>query len=278
MDQSPVNESARLAALLNLNVLDTEPEAQFDAIVQAAAAICDVPICLITLVDDKRQWFKANIGIPGVSETPRSVAFCDHTIRDTCILEVEDATQDARFNENPLVTGSPDIRFYAGAPLCLDDGSRVGSLCVIDTRPRRLSPKQREVLLQLTRAASQALEACKSTHSLMVSESRFRALCATSPLGVFYAAADGSCTYTNDRLQHLLGMSQEETSGRGWTRALHPQDCQVVVSEWERVTALQLEFDMEFRLLPEKHDEVVVRVNSRPVFTDQLIGKPRCQF
>lgn len=132
------NEAATLAALHALEVLDTGPEAEFDALVRAASTICGVPISLISLIDAERQWFKANVGLPGVSETPRDVAFCAHAVLGDEIFEVPDATRDARFADNPLVAGQPAIRFYAGAPIRLTDGSRVGTLCVIDREPRVL--------------------------------------------------------------------------------------------------------------------------------------------
>ena len=122
----PYDDEARLRSLVNLEVLDTAPEAEFDALVKVAAMVCGVPISLLSLVDESRQWFKANVGLPGVNETPRDVAFCAHAIHGDALFEVPDATKDARFADNPLVTGDPTIRFYAGAPLstALPVGSR----------------------------------------------------------------------------------------------------------------------------------------------------------
>lgn len=151
-------ESLRQTSLAKLQVLDTEPEDAFDSLVAIAAEICDSPISLLTLVDEHRQWFKANRGLEGVTETPRNVAFCNHAIDSDLILEINDATKDPRFASNPLVTGAPDIRFYAGAPLCLSDGSRVGTLCVIDRQPRVLDDRQRHLLSNLARIAVQSLE------------------------------------------------------------------------------------------------------------------------
>jgi GAF domain-containing protein len=111
----PVNEPDRLRALLDLEVLDTRPEEEFEALVKIASMACSVPISLITLVDSDRQWFKANIGLPGVTETPRDISFCAHAILNDAIFEVSNAAEDLRFSDNPLVVSTPDIRFYAGA-------------------------------------------------------------------------------------------------------------------------------------------------------------------
>ncbi len=152
------HDVASVAALETLNVLDSAPEAVFDALVHAASAVCGTPISLISLLDARRQWFKANVGLPGVTETDRDVAFCAHAVRGEDVFEVEDATRDQRFAENPLVTGDPSIRFYAGMPICLPDGHRIGTLCVIDRIPRKLSEEQRAALRSLTDAAAQALQ------------------------------------------------------------------------------------------------------------------------
>ena len=151
-------EAADQAALHALHVLDSAPEAEFDALVQAAALVCDVPVSLISLLDADRQWFKAKVGLPEAVQTPRDFAFCAHAVLGTELLEVADATQDPRFSDNPLVLGDPDIRFYAGAPLRLSNGASVGTLCVIDHKPRRLTERQRDVLRQLALAAARALE------------------------------------------------------------------------------------------------------------------------
>ena len=152
------NEAQSLASLERLDVMDSQREPAFDALVRAAALVCGVPISLISLIDADRQWFKANEGLPGVTQTPRVVAFCAHAVLGNEVFEVNDATQDARFLQNPLVLGDPSIRFYAGMPLQLGDGSRVGTLCVIDSRPRQLTAQQREILVHLGAAAVQLLE------------------------------------------------------------------------------------------------------------------------
>lgn len=160
------DEAARLASLRDLLILDSPPESEFDNLVQAAALVCETPISLVSLVDSDRQWFKARFGLEGVQETARDLAFCAHTIQQPTTLEIADATQDARFRDNALVTQAPGIRFYAGVPLELSSGFRVGTLCVIDRQPRELTPKQRQILEHLAKAAAQALERRRDSRKL----------------------------------------------------------------------------------------------------------------
>src|SRR6266702_8875489 len=115
--QKPDNEQSRLASLRALDVLDSAPEAQFNTLVRSASLLSGTPIALLSLIDSGRQWFKANTGLPGVTETSRDAAFCAHTILQDGVLEVPDALRDPRFADNPLVTGSAAIRFYGGAPI-----------------------------------------------------------------------------------------------------------------------------------------------------------------
>jgi len=140
-NELPSNEPLRLSALYDYGLLDSDNESVFDELTELAASICDVPIALITLVDESRQWFKAQVGLD-TQETARSVAFCTHAILQPDMFIVPDALQDPRFADNPLVTGAPYIRFYAGAPLFSPEGYGLGTLCVIDTKPRVLTEKQ----------------------------------------------------------------------------------------------------------------------------------------
>jgi anti-sigma regulatory factor (Ser/Thr protein kinase) len=154
----PVDEQSRLAALRRYRILDTDPEQAFDDLTMLASHICGTPMALITLVDENRQWFKSRLGLDGVRETERSVAFCTHAIEHSSIMEVPDTREDERFRHNPFVTGQPHIRFYAGAPLVTPDGFALGTLCVVDTRPRRLSSEQMRALDALRHQAQGQLE------------------------------------------------------------------------------------------------------------------------
>ncbi len=269
----PPDEADRLRALHELEVLDTPPEEEFDALVKAAALVCGVPISLVSLVDAERQWFKANVGLPGVSQTARDVAFCAHAILQEGIFEVPDATQDVRFAGNPLVQSNPDIRFYAGAPLKTEDGARIGTLCVIDRQPRALTSGQRETLGHLATAASAALQSRRRARRYRQSEARFRALSEASPLGVFATDADGGCTYTNARWQAIYGLTLAQSLGQGWSRTLHPDDKQAVFAEWQRTAVLGQDFDMSFRVRRDDGSTAEVRCIARPVLADD--GRPQ---
>ena len=153
----PVNEASRLDTLRAYSLLDSLPEREFDDITELASFICDTPIALISLVDEDRQWFKSKVGLDA-EQTGRSESFCAHMLCDGKPLVVEDTLNDNRFAENPLVTGQPQIRFYAGAPLVAPNGHVLGSLCVIDQKPRTLSQKQLSALTALSRQVIAAFE------------------------------------------------------------------------------------------------------------------------
>ncbi|KAF1006287.1 MAG: hypothetical protein GAK28_02598 [Luteibacter sp.] len=137
----PDNEAARLRAVARTGLLDTPPDDAFDRITWLAAQLTGSPVALLSLLTARRQWFKSRFGTP-LAETPREWAFCSHAIMGSAPMNVEDARQDARFRDNPMVTGDPHIRFYAGYPLRTPDGHAIGTLCVFDSRPRRLDDTQ----------------------------------------------------------------------------------------------------------------------------------------
>ncbi|NMF82794.1 GAF domain-containing protein [Nodosilinea sp. P-1105] len=152
-----VQEIDRLNALREYNILDTPSEQIYDDITALAAYICDVPIALISLIDADRQWFKSKVGL-NVRETPRDISFCAHAILNPDIMVVNDALEDERFAQNPLVTSDPGIRFYAGVPLTTPNGYQLGTLCVIDYRPRDLSNTQKKTLAALARQVVMQME------------------------------------------------------------------------------------------------------------------------
>src|ERR1700760_4445632 len=157
MTSPKTNEARRLKVLWQYDVLDTVPEEVFDDLTELAARICEAPIALISLIDEDRQWFKSKVGI-SINETSRDVSFCAHAIKQEDLFIIPDATKDARFANNPLVTSDPKIRFYAGAPLITPDGYALGTLCVIDKVPRELRLEQQQALRVLARHVMTQLE------------------------------------------------------------------------------------------------------------------------
>ena len=153
----PINEAERLAALKQYHILDTGTEQPYDDITALAAHICEVPIAIISLVDEVRQWFKSRVGMER-QQTSREIAFCAHAILQSEPFIVRDATKDPRFADNPMVTGEPYIRFYAGFPLINPEGLALGTLCVIDRKPRQLSPEQEKTMRSLARQVMALLE------------------------------------------------------------------------------------------------------------------------
>lgn len=156
-DYALVDEPARLSALNRLGVLDSPPEKPFDDIVSLVRTVLGVPMAAVTLISEDRQWLKARSGV-AATETPRDVSFCTHTIRQRMPMIVSDAHQDTRFSDNPLVLGEPNIRSYAGVPLCTADGYNVGALCAIDVKPRDYSEGDLAILSNLARIVMNELE------------------------------------------------------------------------------------------------------------------------
>jgi diguanylate cyclase (GGDEF)-like protein len=154
---SPGFEERRLEALRRYQILDTPPERNFDELVKIGAYICDAPIAMINFIDRDRQWFKAEVGL-GVRETPLDVSICAHAILQSGVVVVPDTSKDSRFADNPLVTGAPHLRFYAGVALETEDGYPLGTFCVLDYKPRQLSQVQLEALGALSRQVMMHLE------------------------------------------------------------------------------------------------------------------------
>lgn len=206
----PANEKERLKVLEEYQILDTLPEELYDDITKIASQICDTPISLISLVDEQRQWFKSHHGL-AASETPRDIAYCAHAIN--CpeeILEVPDALTDERFHDNPLATGDPHVRFYAGAPLNTKDGYSLGTLCVIDHKKRELTDDQKKSLLALSRQVVALLELRKESHQRLLVDQDLTTLLENLGDGIFELDAFGNCIYINSRMLEMLNRPYEE--------------------------------------------------------------------
>jgi len=222
----PANEAVRLARLRALCVLDSTPEAVFDGLARAASELCGMPMALLSLVDAERQWFKARLGAGELRETPRDVAFCAHAILGDGVMEVRDARTDPRFAHNPLVTGEPQIRFYAGAPVRLRDGATVGTLCVLDHEPRALDERQRAVLTELAAVAAQALEMRQrvllAIEEAALGHSRLEAVYQNTPAMLHCADAESRIISASDAWLRALGYQRQEVIGRPSTDFLTP--------------------------------------------------------
>ena len=163
----PVDDVERVAALHALNVLDSIPEERFDRITRIVQTVFNVPIALVSLVDLNRQWFKSCIGL-GVSETSRDVSFCGHAIMGSDVFYIPDATKDPRFVDNPLVTGPPHVIFYAGQPLSTKSGKKIGTLCMIDNKPRTLSESDLQTIRDMAVFAENELNILTLSQALVI--------------------------------------------------------------------------------------------------------------
>jgi diguanylate cyclase (GGDEF)-like protein/PAS domain S-box-containing protein len=258
----PADEDLRLATLRAFQILDTDPEALFEDVAALAAAICGTPMAAVSFVDAGRQWFKAEVGL-GVRETSRDLAFCAHAIlTPDQTMVVPDATADARFAGNALVTGDPRIRFYAGAPMVAGDGSALGSICVIDREPRVLTERQLQALAALSRQVVALLEARSAVAQLQVAtaaqaraeaeaeaaQHRLLQVFAAAPVAMVITDHQGFVLEANGAYAALLGVT-DGLGGRHVSEFTVP-DQDTVAEEW-------------FRALRDGHDRIVREVLHR---------------
>lgn len=223
---TPSNESSRLAALLRFELLDTPAEAMFDNITALAAQICETPIALISLVDAERQWFKSRQGLDA-RETPRELAFCAHAINGETLFEVENALLDPRFRDNPLVTGAPDIRFYAGMPLADSEGHNLGTLCVIDRQPRQLSVQQKGALKLLAQQAINLVELRLQTRQQQEQAALHKAILSSVGTAVLITDMAGVIRQASPGVLPLLGYEVDALVGQSLGLVLPDEERQL---------------------------------------------------
>lgn len=245
LDDPADSEARRLEVLAALDLLDTSPEPIFDCATRTLARLLDVPIALVSLVDRDRQWFKSAVGLE-TRQTDRSSAFCAHTILGADVMTIEDAQLDPRFVDNPLVTGDPHIRFYVGMPIEARDGERIGSLCGIDTRPRRLGEADKQALRDLAALLSREVQhrqlaALARTHAdstrvaLREGEALFRSVFELAAVGVAIVAPEGGFLRVNPALCEIVGYSADELLKLTFQHITHPDDLESDLTQLERV-------------------------------------------
>lgn len=252
---SAPDDVARARAMAQYDLAGARVEGLLDDLVRHASALCAAPVALVSVVEDTYQHFLARVGTDLV-ETPRSQSFCAYAMYDEMVMEVSDATADPRFADNPLVTGPPHIRFYAGAPLVSADGVPLGAICVIDQQPRDgLTPFQREGMRILAMAAMGRLEvrqaardAVRTRDALADSEIRFRTLADTMPQMVWSSLAAGEADYFNARWYEFTGLAEGASHGDKWADAFHPEDRPRAWALWRHSVATGEPYQIEYRL------------------------------
>ncbi|MDQ1077483.1 EAL domain-containing protein [Pseudoroseomonas cervicalis] len=245
----PPDEEARLHSLYCSGLLDTEADARFDTFTRLAARLLDVPIALFTLVDRYRQWFKSAQGFRQGDGTPRSIAFCAHALlQPGQPLIVEDATRDPRFAANPLVTGSEAIRFYAGIPVLDYEGRPMGTLCVLDRQPRRLSQAQLDTLRDLAFGLGAVFRMEQAAASWQETQENQRWATTLAPQAPWTADPEGSILEVGPGLLAWLGQPAEALRGRGWLRWVPPAEREAAEAAFGRAMASGEPLDSEFPL------------------------------
>ena len=231
----PVDEENRLASLRDLNILDTPPEDRFDRLTRITQRIFDLPIALVTLIDSERQWFKSCIGLD-ITETPRSISFCGHAILNNEALVIPDVALDPRFFDNPLVTGKPYVRFYAGQPLKANNGSRMGTLCILDKKPRQISQTDLNILRDLATLVENELNFSASLEArdlqLRESEERWKFAMDGAGHGMWDWNPQTDIAVYSKRWKEMLGYVEKEfpNTGAAWVEHLHTDDKDRVMS------------------------------------------------
>ncbi|MFC4173476.1 PAS domain-containing protein [Microvirga sp. GCM10011540] len=242
-------EADRLAALRNFEILDTDPEPAFDDLATLATRICDAPIGVLNFIDEGRQWFKSEIGL-GVRETPLDISICARAILQPGLFVVPDTTKDPRLTCNPLITGEPNLRFYAGALLETEDGLPLGTLCVLDynPRPEGLTKEQEEALQALARAVMSQVKLRQANKSAAEGETKFRAIAEAMPQMIWSTRPDGETDYCYRRWYEFTGLRPGSMDKVLWSHLLHPDDQDGAKAKWQHSLDTGEPYEIEYRL------------------------------
>ena len=270
----PVNEAQRLETLRKLGLLDSAPSESVDRATRLAAALLRVPIVLVSLVDENRQWFKSRIGL-NATETSRDVSFCAHAVFNREPLIVPDATRDARFAGNPLVTGAPHIRAYLGMPIFTREGHAIGTLCAIDTEVHAFTPDEVRHLVDCTKVIEDLIhshEISQSTAAILrlatEREQRFQSLVSLTSQVIWTNNAEGRMEGEQPGWGAFTGQTFPEYQNFGWATAVHPEDARPTIDEWNRCVAEKRPFVFEHRV--RRHDGVyrMCSIDATPILQD----------
>ncbi len=269
------NEDLRVARLLRLGLLDSEAEAVLDHFTELAAAVTGMPIALISLIDQNRQWWKSAVGLPQGGGTHRDFSFCGHAIVGNDLFEVEDARQDERFADNPHVLKDPRIVHYAGMPLVMPDGERIGTICVIAGKPGRLDERTRGLLRNIARSIVSVLvlreserngrERIKAEIALRESEAKFKIMTDAMPQMVWSTRVDGFHDYFNQRWYEFTGALEGSSRGVGWLALFSPDDQVRAAAAWQHSHATGEAYEVEGRLRHRSGDYRWVLSRALPV-------------
>jgi len=265
----PFNEKERLKALKSYEILDSESELIFDSLTKLAASICNVPICLISLVDENRQWFKSRHGL-STTETPREISFCGHAINNDDIFYIEDATKDERFFDNPLVVNAPNIVFYAGKPLRDNNGFTLGTLCVIDNKPRQLTILQKEQLEIIGQQVSFLIKSRIEIKKKDQTYSLLKKLSENLPGFIFtyQLLPDGSSSfpYSSHHIKEIYEVSSEEASQDASSvfSHIHTDDLEMVLASISESAKNMTKWSLYYRVNLPKSGIKWLRGNANP--------------
>lgn len=261
----PVNEIERLKALESYSIMDSFSEREYDSITQLAAYICETPIAAVSLIDQDRQWFKSIVGLE-VSETPRDISFCQYTIMNDELFEVSDASNNEIFVDNPLVTGNPNIKFYAGAPLKDSNGYNLGALCVIDTKAKTLSQEQRKALRVLGDQVIILLQMRRNNFELLETQQEYYNFIDLSVDLVCIISVNVIFLKVNPAITRALGYLVGEVEGKPFADFIHPDDLEKTFFEVDKLLNGEISIHFENRFKCKNGQYIILSWNASTDF------------